>query len=170
MLNYLEVPGVYMHAEERTLIRNLSAEVAMSFGECNIVHIGVAWGGSMYCSRVGAPNCNLYGVDRVGFDDLKIPFEALSAKEIRGLSQDTWQDFQEPIHFLYVDGDHIYPSLSSDIVHWGEKIVKGGYIALHDCVGSHWSLDVNRAIDDNLSADKWYDLGIESWSRYFQRK
>jgi len=167
-MDHLTVPGIYMHADERCLIVNLSYAV-LDFSPCNIVHIGIGWGGSLYCSRIGAPLATLYGVDIVGADDLKgdeLMREELNLQVLRGDSRVV--TFSEPIHFLYVDGDHTYEVVKSDIARWAPKVVPGGYIAFHDCIGD-WAAGINRAIAEELDPSEWEDCGIESWSRYFRR-
>ena len=168
-MDYTTVPGIFMHEGERKLIVDLSSLVSSQFSPCNIVHIGIGWGGSLYCSRIGAPDARIYGVDIMGDDDIKgdasMQIE-LNLVVLRGDSRSI--EFFKPIHFLYVDGDHHYDVVKSDILRWGSKVVPGGYIAFHDCIGD-WAKDVNRAIDECLSAKEWEDCGIASWSRYFRR-
>lgn len=168
MIDYLTVPGVYMHKADRELIHRLSADVAEIFNPCVIVHIGVEWGGSLYCSRAGAPDCVLYGVDFQGGERLKGPKNLLKAAFLLGDSRDVWKDFQGPIHFLYIDGDHHYDFVRADILNWGSKVVSGGYMALHDCKDCQWAPDVNKAIEYTVG-DTWKDCGISGWSRWFRR-
>jgi len=170
MTNLKEVPGIYMHDEEMQLIHDLSKEVAGIFNPCNIVHIGIGWGGSLWYSRVGAPESSIFGVDIVGTRDVKPDnVEKLAVQVIEGDSREVHRDFHLPVHFLYIDGDHTYPILSLDIKNWTPKVVVGGYVAFHDCYFCNWAPEVNRAIDENLSAKNWEDCGIEAWSRYFRR-
>lgn len=171
-IDYLTIPGVFMHAGDREIIKELSSRVAELFSPCNIVHIGVQWGGSLYCSRVGAPQATIYGVDFHGADELKGTDEQkaeLGMIPLVGDSALVHAGFTYPIHFLYVDGDHHYEPLSLDIRNWASKVVVGGYVAFHDAAECTWAPDVNRAIADNLSANSWEDLGISGWSRYFRR-
>ena len=171
-LDYLNLPGAFMHHEERELIKNLSAEVASIFNPCNVVHIGVAWGASCYCSRAGAPNAIIYGVDTIGDRDLKGSDEdkkELNLHPLVGDSRVIHKDFHEVIHFLYVDGDHARDTVLSDIINWGGKVAKGGYIAFHDCAECGWAPGVNAAIAEGILSAKWQDLGIAAWSRYFRR-
>ena len=171
MTNLQDVPGVYMHEEEMQLIHDLSKEVSGIFNPCNIVHIGIGWGGTCWYSRVGAPAANIYGVDIVGLRDVKPEnVEKLAIHVIEGDSREVHRDFHLPIHFLYIDGDHVYDVLSLDIKNWASKVVVGGYVSLHDCEFCNWAEGVNRAIADGLSAKEWEDCGIKAWSRYFRRK
>jgi len=170
--DYIKTQGSYMHVEERMLINRLSVYVAQKFDPCIIVHIGVAWGASLYCSRAGAPNATIYGVDVFGKENLRGDPEhkaELDIQAIRGDSRTTWEEFDKPIHFLYVDGEHTYSTVSSDIQNWGKKVVPGGIIAFHDCVGCEVAADVSRAINDHIKPDQWEYLGIEAWSKYYRK-
>ena len=170
--DYLTIPGIFMRPGDRKIIKELSSKVALQFPHCTIVHIGIGWGGSLYCSRAGAPHVAIYGVDIDGVAHLKGTEEQqreLNLIPITGDSRFAHRAFLDPIHFLYVDGDHTYEVLSEDIKNWSGKVATGGYIAFHDCQTCGWAVEVNRAIDDNLSAKEWEDLGISGWSRYFRR-
>ena len=165
--------GSYMHKEERMLINPLSMQAAERFNPCIIVHIGVAWGASLYCSRAGAPNATIYGVDVFGDENLRGEDgqkAELNMQAIRGDSRATWQTFDKPIHFLYVDGGHDYETVSSDIVNWGRKVVPGGFIAFHDCIDCEVAEAISRALDDHMDSEVWEYLGIEAWSRYYKKR
>lgn len=168
--DYLKMPGVFMHKEERELIKNLSSYVYRIFKPTIIVQIGTAWGGSVYCSRAGAPSATIYGVDMLGLDELRGTEEQkaeLNCIEIRGKSQEITPI--SPIHFLYIDGDHWYEPFISDLRRWASQVVPGGYMACHDAEGSKVSPDVNKGLGDWFDEEKWVDEGKASWSRYFRR-
>ena len=172
--DFRKMPGADMHQPERALINHLSTQAAEAFDPCIIVHIGVAWGASVYCSRAGAPNATIYGVDILGVDTLHGTEEQkaeLDLQVIRGDSRVEWEKFNQPIHFLYVDGDH-FNAVSSDIVNWGPKVVSGGYIAFHDCLGRELDVvaSVTKAVDEHVKPEQWEYLGIEAWSRYYRRR
>lgn len=171
--DYRKMQGAYMHAEERRLINCLSVHVAAKFDPCIIVHIGVAWGASLYCSRAGAPDAVIYGVDVFGDENLRGESEQkkeLNMQTIRADSRTAWQGFDRPIHFLYVDGDHSYETVSSDIKNWGKKVVPGGLAAFHDCIDCEVAEAISRALDDHMDSEEWEYLGIEAWSKYYRKK
>jgi len=173
MFDHLKMPGSYMHEEERELIKLLSTRAANAFDPCVIVQIGVAWGASVYCSRAGAPNATIYGVDIWGDDTLHGTDEQkkeLNLQVIREDSKTAWEKFKGPIHFLYIDGNHSYEMVSSDIEKWGSKVVTRGFISFHDCIDCEVAEDISRAINDHLDPKKWEYLGIEAWSRYYRRR
>ena len=170
----MEMPGIFMHEEERILIRDLSKEVAGIFNPCNILHVGIGWGGSLYYSRAGAPDANIYGVDIVPKEDLELKgtpeqLAELNLNFIIGDSRIVHKAFRKPIHFLYLDGNHLYDCLIQDIKNWESKVVIGGYVSSHDCLSCHWAPGVNKALYEGLSPKEWEDLGIAGWSRYFRR-
>lgn len=66
---------------------------------------------------------------------------------LRGLSRDMATCvLDESLGLLYLDGDHSYEGVMSDLRHWYPKVVKGGYIASHDYLMSHYG--VQRAVKD----------------------
>jgi hypothetical protein len=44
----------------------------------------------------------------------------------------------ESLFFVYIDGNHTYDFVKSDILHWLPKVKKGGYIGGHDIDNSEW--------------------------------
>lgn len=51
------------------------------------------------------------------------------------------------VHFLFIDGWHTYDAVIHDLVGWGEYVVSGGLIALHD----YQVEEVRSAIHDGIS-------------------
>ncbi len=50
----------------------------------------------------------------------------------------------EYFDFVYIDADHSYESVKSDIIAWFPKVKKGGFLAGHD-----WAMgDVKRAVNE----------------------
>jgi len=173
--DFRQMPGADMHQPERALINHLSTQAAEAFDPCTIVHIGVAWGASVYCSRAGAPNATIYGVDILGVDTLYGTAEQkaeLNLQVIRGDSKVEWEKFNQLIHFLFIDGDHAYETVSSDIQRWASKVVVGGYVAFHDCTSRELDVaaNVSRAVSEHVNLEQWEYLGIEAWSRYYRKR
>lgn len=63
------------------------------------------------------------------------------------------------IDFVYIDGDHSYEGVSTDIIKWKNKIKKGGYIGGHDYVEDR--VDLIRAVKENFPNDV---INIFGWS------
>jgi len=172
--DYMQVQGAHLPPSERDLIRYISEEIEHRFGpDSSIVHIGVEHGGSLYCSREGAPNSDIVGIDLIGdgwLTNSSSPeqVEELGAAIIEGDSRVVHKLYNRPIHFLFVDGDHKYKVVREDIKNWGPKIVPGGVIAFHDALlGSykHW---VSRAINEVLT-DGWEEQESVLSIRWFRR-
>lgn len=51
---------------------------------------------------------------------------------VKGLSYDVAKGWSKPIHFLFVDGSHIYQDVLADFVSFFPHVVPGGMIAFHD--------------------------------------
>jgi len=52
---------------------------------------------------------------------------------IKKTSKDALEDFEdESLDFVYIDGDHSFPSVAFDIFEWSRKVKKGGVVSGHD--------------------------------------
>jgi hypothetical protein len=124
----------------------------------------------LYCSRAGAPTSVIFGVDLIGADQLKgIPEQIaeLGMVELRGDSTEIWRDFNASLHFLYIDGNHTTYYVEKDLANWGQFVVSGGYLALHDCANCDWAPGVNLALE--TIGDEWEYCGLEGMSKYYRR-
>lgn len=60
------------------------------------------------------------------------------------------------IRLLFIDGDHSYEGVSTDLSHWLPFVKPGGVVCLHDCSDTHPG--VIRAIYEQiLTSDDFYD-------------
>lgn len=131
---------------EREWLRAQAAEWADLEHVAVIVHIGVAEGMSLACSRLGAPEAFLVGVDLdTSHCDESIGVDQL----IQGNSHLVHQQWAEPIHFLFVDGDHSKPAVLADMLSWLRHVAPGGVVAFHDYgnKGYAWCRGVSEAVD-----------------------
>lgn len=89
------------------------------------------WIAKIYCKRKGLKNVNF----------------------IRGYSYGVAGEFQQPIDFLFIDGDHSYEAIKRDWEDWLPKVKNNGIIAVHDC---------RQAINspDYLGTMQFYDQDI----------
>lgn len=53
-------------------------------------------------------------------------------KILEGYSYNFAKDWDQPIVFLFIDGDHSYDAVLQDYLSWSKFIRPGGYIAFHD--------------------------------------
>lgn len=51
---------------------------------------------------------------------------------LKGFSGDISKNFDEPIDFLYIDGDHSLEGVYTDLYSWVSKVKSGGIISGHD--------------------------------------
>lgn len=59
-------------------------------------------------------------------------------------------EWTRPIEFLWIDGDHSYQGVTTDIRAWSRFVVPGGFIAFHDCPGVDGTIEVWQAIHEEL--------------------
>jgi len=65
-------------------------------------------------------------------------------------------EWDEPIHVLFIDGEHSYPSVKADIEKWTPFVPVGGVVIFHDCT-SH--AGVGRAVNEGMRTDTaWEEL------------
>ncbi len=51
-------------------------------------------------------------------------------------SEQAVKNFNEPVEFIFIDGDHKYESVKLDFDLWFPKVINGGIMAFHDSVGN----------------------------------
>jgi len=169
--DYLKMTGAFMYESDREMIKAYTDLAASRFDPCVVVQIGIEHGASVYCSRAGASGAVIYGIDLIGDNQLEGTEEQkkeLNLKVIRGNSHEVWKDFQEPIHFLFIDGDHHYEHVSQDVQDWTPKVVIGGIVGFHDAKVVDWTPFVTKAIDEWLN-DSWEELPGSKLCRFFRR-
>jgi predicted O-methyltransferase YrrM len=120
-----------MIPEERLWLHDMAAEMEATFETPVIVNIGIFRGASLYCLRAGAPHATLYGLD-IAYPQGALLDPAARVRLIIADSGECWRDFNEPVHLLFIDGDHSYKGVRRDIAGWTPKIVPGGVVAFHD--------------------------------------
>ena len=133
-----ELPGWLSYEEGETLY-TLAQKCT---GRGVIVEIGSWRGKSTTCLGLGSKagkGVKIYSIDRHTdgtFPDFQQNLEKAGITElvtpIRSRSQDAWQDFDEPIELLFIDGAHQYDLVKDDFDHWVPKVVDGGVVAMHD--------------------------------------
>jgi len=163
-----------------TSIRNilgwLSIEEAMAISKCvwesggfpgDLVEIGNYCGKSTVvigeCLKQGASGI-LYSVDPhedglklYGVDSLKKLIDNLEKYHLNEyviITEETSEEFSKkwdgPIKLLFIDGDHSYEAVKTDILRWSDKVVYLGWMLFHDSNEG----GVAHAISE-LDKDKW---------------
>lgn len=118
----------------------------------SVLEIGTASGGSLFMfTRIASNEAKIASVDLPngsfggGYPDWKIPLYsafALPGQQLKLIRADshatkTFDEVKEyfanqPIDFIFIDGDHTYEGVRSDFESYRRLINKGGYIAFHD--------------------------------------
>ena len=66
------------------------------------------------------------------------------------------------LDFVFIDADHSYEGVKTDIFYWRPKVKKGGLLGGHDYANPRHSfgVEVKRAVDEAVEAHGWtLDLG-----------
>jgi len=95
------------------------------------------------------------------FNDFKKNIEdsglAYLVEPIISLSQDVVKNWNKPIEFLWIDGDHTYEGAKRDFDLFVPFLVDGGVVAFHDS----YSVVVQKVLKDCIFTSKYYsDTGI----------
>lgn len=156
----------YVRCERNKAFPELLNELEFKTG----VEIGVYKGEFSQCLLEGIPGLKLYGVDLwepySGYGDYdsvsivnsqNIAIEKTknySCEFIKGRSDEVANQFKDgSLDFVYIDGNHSYEYVVSDIAKWSKKVRKGGIVAGHDfnefsCRKRSWRvMHVANAVD-----------------------
>lgn len=101
---------------------------------------------------------------------------------IEKFSEEAVQDIPyDSLDFVYIDGDHSYDYVMTDIILWARRVRPGGIVSGHDYkvpseLKLKYNVNVQQAVDDYISVhkiDNWYltdnigqrnhDDGCSSW-------
>jgi len=81
---------------------------------------------------------------------------------IKKLSMDALADFEpRSLDFVYIDGDHTFDYVMSDIIFWSQKVKRGGIVACHDYSNCYMG-GVIKAVDAYTychKIDPWFVIG-----------
>jgi MMP 1-O-methyltransferase len=129
----------------------------------NILEIGSYKGRSTCCLALGCfkNGCRVFAVDSFdggpnlpnvnSYPEFMINLERLSVSEVvqptADLSVKVAKTWNRPIHFLFIDGSHLYDDVLCDFRSFFPHVVTGGLIAFHDVSNQDWP-DVGRAWEE----------------------
>ena len=153
--SYKQAPA-HLTPPEREWLKDIAEQISKRVPASPVaplfVHIGVMHGGSLHCSRAGSPDGVIVGVDL----NLKPLCGDPLAILLQGDSMMLGAHFETPIHFLFMDGAHDWPSILLDIEVWARLVVPEGIVAFHDADYHH----VTTAIE-KWGAKGWKELKLE---------
>jgi hypothetical protein len=147
---------------EREYLVEAASDIADRFEDPLMVNIGIFRYATMYCLRAGAPDARLIGIDikepDVGQGDL-------GAEIIIGDSAKIHDRVSDPVHLLFIDGDHRYRGVRADLAAWTPKVASGGLVVMHDYAPRNEHL-VKLPILEGVrrAAMEWYE-NAEGWEQ-----
>jgi len=76
-------------------------------------------------------------------------------KHLRMFSKTAASQVSKKIDFVYIDANHAYKSIQTDLAIWSSKVRKGGIIGGHDYLNKEFSHPgVNKAVDEFVKQHK----------------
>ena len=155
--------GKALLESEREFLYDSAARTAAKFGSPVLVNIGVFRCASMYCLRAGAPRARLVGIDVVA---CATPVDSqLRAEFIIADSTKCYVKFHEPIHLLFIDGNHHFEYVLADLNNWSPKVVSQGRVILHDCYPKPKDLQKTPHLEGvNRAVNTWFPGLRTQWS------
>jgi hypothetical protein len=174
MVDWKTAYGKQLPIAEREYLKALATQIESQFNAPVFVNIGIFRYASMYCLRAGATSAQIYGIDVKQPDVPQAP--ELRAIDIIADSAVCYKEFNEPVHLMFIDGDHHYEGVRADLENWTPKIVPGGIVAMHDYapLPQHLALlphleGVRRAIAEWAERSKWEQLSAPGSLAAFRR-
>lgn len=161
MIPWETAEGAELIMVERVWLKDMATAVSQRFERPVMVNIGVYRCASMYCLRAGAHRARIVGVDLkkpVGKVHPKLKAEFIIADSRRCA-------FKEPVHLLFIDGDHRYKTVRADIANWSPRVAPGGVMLFHDYAPTAKNLKRRPHLAGvKRAADEWF-IG-NGWRRF----
>jgi len=132
-----------------------------------IVEIGSWKGKSTSCLALGSKSGNkphIYAIDphREGekagtLEEFRKNIKSIKVDDIITQivrpSQEVAKDFNHPVEFIFIDGDHDYEMVKLDFDLWFPKVINGGIMAFHDTIG--WD-GPRRVVSEYIFKSKYF--------------
>ena len=151
-----------------------------------VMEIGTSMGGTLFLwTRLAQADATLVSVDLRGgkfgggYSFLRIPLYRRFARRDQKLhllradshAKDTLLEVNrlfknEPIDFLFIDGDHTYEGVKEDWQMYSPLVRQGGLIAFHDVAGNYQETEVKKFWDSIKSAFTYREYIADSDGRY----
>jgi predicted O-methyltransferase YrrM len=168
----------HSRAEHELLLR-------LAAGARTIVEIGVHEGGSAWALRQAmAPDGHLHLLDTYPLGRLGVSTPFLAAHRLVGTvprgtvswhqstSHAAVRDWDRPIEFLFIDGDHSYRGASLDWEDWSPFVTPDGTVVFHNARegGPSPALPgVVRLVEEIAAAGEWREIATEGSMVAFAR-
>lgn len=151
MIDYMEAKG-WLRQDEREGLFKLAGGVRDGG---IILNIGVEYGASLACLRVGNLDARLIGID-IDCSKVADPILRRQCELIEGDSSklvDEWFGYE--IDLLFIDGDHSYEGVKRDLA-WIQYVRPGGYVVFHDCYDYDDPSVIHRLVPGvNQAVEEW---------------
>ena len=177
MVDWKTAYGKQLTPKERQYLKDTAALIGEYFRKPVFVNIGIFRYASMYCLRAGLQEAKLFGID-IKQPDVE-PAAGLRSIDIIADSTKCYKEFSwldEPIHLLFVDGDHHYDGVKADLENWTPKLATDGIVIMHDYAPKPEHLvllphleGVRRAISEWAQKAKWERLDAPGSLAAFRR-
>ena len=151
------IPGEACGGGQPEFLYRLSLQTV---GWGDVVEIGTNAGRSAialaYGQKVkgGGP---IYSIDLYEHPDIRRNLERAGVQEyVKRVvlpSHRAARGWDRPVELLWIDGDHTWRGVSSDITQWAHLLQPGGVIAFHDYPGHDRSCEVSKALRKHVFSD-----------------
>jgi len=158
-----------LYGLSRSLVANATiVEIGSYLGasSCFLAAAAKETGAHLYCVDTWQNDAMSEG-SRDTFDEFLENTRSLKGwiTPLRGRSTEVASIFSKPIDLLFIDGDHSYEAVRSDLDVWLPKVKDGGVVVFHDY---GWAAGVRQAVWElvcPIQSEGWHTLDITYWSR-----
>jgi hypothetical protein len=156
---------------------NYLIELGRKYGWRRGAELGVWYGETLFRLLDGLPDLFLIGVDDWRDNPRNVHHKDQNANRLSVYAkQKTYPDRSEilemttlqaarlvpdnSLDFVFIDADHRYESVKSDIIDWLPKVKQGGFVTGHD----YDMPDVKKAVDELLGEVECPEYSDETWT------
>jgi hypothetical protein len=129
-----------------------SADIFLSSGKIAKYYAVDPWVNG-YDKNDGASSSEL-GLAEIEFDKVVAKYPNVNIIKLKDFSEAAASKVTELVDFVYIDANHLYDAVKTDITIWREKIKPNGMIGGHDYGNRHRG--VKQAVDEFYTTKKTY--------------
>ena len=155
-----------MELQNRPDLQLLAKYTALVPDHATIVEIGTHLGDTALIMANAAPWAIIYTIDTGDrwvwegrdIDDYEsFLWDRWGAEEIYFLRGDSrYVSWEGDIDLLFIDGDHSYDAVMSDLIRWAPMVRPNGYMLLHDYIIGETDKVYGALRDYNEAHQEWY--------------